>query len=427
MKSEIKVAIVGSGSSYTPELIEGILARAHDTLPITHISMFDVDRRRQGIMAGLTERMINAAGRKIKVDACDDLDRSLAGADFVITQIRVGGMEARHIDETVPLKYGVIGQETTGPGGMFKALRTIPVIVNIAKAVERVCPDAFILNYTNPSGIVTEAVLKHTRAKFIGLCAGIPAIQDEIRQRLAGTFGNLKTYCVGLNHVGFIHRILSDGRDVTRQAIDHLAEQDKRASEDNRDMARMDLARILGAIPIGYVNYFYHQREKIAKAKGQLTRAQQVMGIEKDVFLEAANPSLSRKPDALKRRGGEGYSEITFSFMKAILHNSGEELVASVTNNGAVDMIDNDASVELVCRVDNNGAVPLKTGEIPLAFRALVQSVKAYETLTVDAGMARSRRLALLAFTSNPLVLDIDIASKMLDEMLSAHNLEYVD
>jgi 6-phospho-beta-glucosidase len=158
-----------------------------------------------------------------------------------------------------------------------------------------------------------------------------------------------------------------------------------------------------------------------------LTRAQQVMAIEKDVFLEATSPQLCRKPDALKRRGGDGYSEITFSFIKAILHDTGEELVASVTNNGAVDMIADEASVEVVCRVDKHGATPLKTGEIPLAFRGLVQSVKAYETLTVDAAIARSRRLALLALTANPLVVDIDIASRMLDEMLSAHDLQYVD
>jgi 6-phospho-beta-glucosidase len=425
MNRELKIAIVGSGSSYTPELIEGILARSHDVLPIARIAMVDIDRKRHDIMTGLTQRMIGAAGRKIALDSCQDLKSAVKDADFVITQIRVGGMKSRHLDETIPLKYCIIGQETTGPGGMCKALRTIPVMLDIARTVERVAPQAFILNYTNPSGIVTEAVLKHTNARFIGLCAGIPAIQDEIKQRAATKYPDLKSYCVGLNHVGFIHRIFSAGSDVTKDVIETLAAQDQRGSVDNAEMARMDLARTIGAIPIGYVSYFYHQRAKLEKARGHQTRAQQVMAIEEDVLAEATNPGLSRKPNALKRRGGDGYSEITFAFMEAILHDSGAELVASVMNRGAINMVPDDASVEVVCRVNASGAAPLKTGDIPLAFRSLVQSVKAYESLTVEAAIQRSRRLALQALISNPLVLDIDVAAKMLDEMLTAHHLEY--
>jgi 6-phospho-beta-glucosidase len=422
---DIRICIVGAGSSYTPELIEGILGHTREELPVSHIALTDINRERLDVMAGWTRRALRHSGRDIEVRSGVDLAAMLDGCHFVITQIRVGGMPARHLDESIPLKYGILGQETTGPGGMCKALRTIPPMIEIARAVETTAPEAFILNYTNPSGIVTEAVRNHTRAKLIGLCSGIPGMQRRLQKSLGDRFPRLATYCVGLNHLGFIHKILSAGVDVTREAIDFLAASAAQGGGDNADMAQVRLAQLLGAIPIGYVQYYLFRSKKVKEElAAPKTRAQCIMEIEKEIFREAADPATHTKPKGLKRRGGGGYSAITFQFMKAIHFNRGDELVCSALNQGCVDGLPADASVELVCRVDRQGARPLPVGEIPLAFRGLVQAVKAYETLTVKAAMTGEKRYVKQALLNHPLAGDLDIIEPLVEELCAAHGLE---
>ncbi|MBN1672862.1 MAG: 6-phospho-beta-glucosidase [Kiritimatiellae bacterium] len=417
MSHAITLAIVGAGSSYTPELIAGILDQPHEDLPVRAIRLHDIRSERMDVIAGLARRMVAHQDRDIAIESGTDLEAALAGARFVITQIRVGGMAARRLDEEIPLSYGVLGQETTGPGGMFKALRTIPPMLEIGRAVARVAPDAFILNYTNPSGIVTEAVAKHTRARIIGLCSGMPGIIARLKTQLAARFPNLQVYCVGLNHLGFVHRVLADGRDVTEEALDIAAEQAGDAGE---------LIRLLRAVPISYVHYYLRRRDKLRQARArEKSRAETVMEIEKEVFEQAADPERRTKPPALQKRGGGGYANITFSFMKAILHDTGLELPCTVRNRGAVAGIEHDAGVEIVCRVGKDGPTPLPVGPIPLAFRGLVQAVKAYETLTVRAAVERSRALVIQALLAHPLVGDKDIAVPLADELLQAHNLAF--
>jgi len=426
MSKELSICIVGAGSSYTPELIDGLLAQPGDRLSVGSIRLTDINAERLGIMAGLTERMVRHGGRDVEVRSGTDLDEMLAGADFVVTQIRVGGMDARYLDESIPLKYGVIGQETTGPGGMCKALRTIEPMLAIARTVERVAPEAFVLNYTNPSGIVTEAVTRHTGARFVGLCSGMPAMQAELKRRLADAYPDVRSYCVGLNHLGFIHRILSGEKDVTVEAIERLSAEDANAATDNAEMALVRVARLLGAIPISYVLYYLTRGMRVAQARdADKTRAQQIMAWEEQIFAEAADPKTVGKPEALKHRGGGGYSDVTFATMAAIANDSGQEIAVSTPNRGAIDGIDDDAAVEVVCRVDRSGATPLPVGAIPLTFRGLVQAVKAYETLTVAAAVHRDRRLVNQALLNHPLVGDLDIIEPMMDEMLAAHGLDY--
>lgn len=422
MKSAINIAIVGAGSSYTPELIEGLLALDEQQVPVRELRLHDLDARRLEIMAGWARRVMAHCGRRLVITAGTDLDTQVRGADFVITQIRVGGMDARHLDESIPLKHGIIGQETTGPGGLFKALRTIPPMLEIARTVERVAPEAFILNYTNPSGIITEAVCNHTRARFVGLCSGIPGIQDRICEILGGRWPGIKTYAVGLNHLGFVHRYVADGKDVTAEALELLYEN----SIKEGGIANPELLRLLRAVPISYVNYYFRRGQCVAdaKAKGK-TRAEDIRTIEAKILAQAADPGCVSKPAELCRRGGGGYAAITFRFLRAILHDRGDELTCSVLNRGAVDGIPDDAAVEMVCRVDARGATPLPVGPIPLPFRGLVQAVKAYETLTVRAALERSRSLALQALVSHPLCGDLDVARPLLDEMLMAHRLDY--
>lgn len=421
--NEISLCIVGAGGSYTPEIVEGVLARPD--LGIAELSLTDVSPERLAVMAGLARRMVAAAGRDIAVRESADLAKAATGADFVVTQIRVGGMAARQIDETVPLRYGVIGQETTGPGGMFKALRTIPVMIEVARVIAEVAPKAVILNYTNPSGVVTEAVLNHTRAKLVGLCSSIPLMQARLQALLAPEFGAVEIASVGLNHLGFIHRIAAGEQDVTTEAIAWLA---RTYGGDNALFASaLKIAPLLGAIPVEkYGDLYFHRRAELADMQGaSRTRAQAVMAIEAEVLAEAADPSVHAKPPALIRRGGEGYSGVTFDTLDAILNDRGTRIVMSTLNKGAVCGLPDDVAVETLCQVDARGATALPVGEIPLAYRGLVQAVKAHETLTVQAAVTRSRDIALQALLAHPLVGDLDAAEPMLDELLNAHGLNF--
>lgn len=424
MKRNLSIAIIGAGGSYTPELLDGFLQLDPARLPVTEFRLHDIDAGRLAVMAGLAGRMVRRYGHGAGVKVLDDLEKALEGVDFVITQIRVGGMQARWLDESIPLKYGILGQETTGPGGMFKALRTIPPMLEVARTVERVAPDAFILNYTNPSGIVTEAVTRHSRAKMIGLCSGIPLMIEEIRKNFGADYPDLHAYCVGLNHLGFIHRIVSGKREVTREIIGRMAAGESARGKDADALKQFALE--LGAIPIGYLDYYFHRGQMVRNLQAQeQTRAQQIMEIEKTVFDEAAAPGADRKPAALGARGGGGYSTVTFAAMDAILHDTDAELAVSVPNRGTVDGIGSGEVVEVVCRIGRNGATPIPVGPIPLAFRGLVQAVKAYEVLTVEAAMTRDRRLLKMALLNHPLVGDTDIIDPLLDEMLAAHHLDW--
>jgi 6-phospho-beta-glucosidase len=425
-KEGISICVVGGGSSYTPELVDGLLQQDPAALPVRELRFTDPNAERLAIMAGFTERAVGRAGREVRVLSDVRLAPMAEGVDFVITQVRVGGMKARHLDESIPLKYGLIGQETTGAGGMFKALRTIPHLVEMGRVVAEVAPSAVVLNYTNPSGIIAEAVSKYTGATILGLCSGVPGMQRDLRRRFAERYPDLRLYTVGTNHFGHIYRATSGGREVTVELIEALARQIEGDGSDAEARSRADLVRLLQAYPISYVNYFYHRGRMVAHQQARpMTRAQEIESIEREVLAEAADPQATTKPAALSKRGGGGYSGITFSVLKAILNDTGEEIVCNVPNRGTVEGIEDDAVVEVVCRVDGAGAHPLPVGPIPLAFRGVMQSIKAYETLTVEAAMQRSRRLATLALLNHPLLGDLETIVPLLDEMLAAHGLEF--
>jgi 6-phospho-beta-glucosidase len=429
MSRTISLCIVGAGSSYTPELIDGLLNQPPDRLPVSSIAFTDIDPQRLEIMSCLAQRMILKSGREIAIRHSVSPEKMLEGADFVITQIRAGGMKARFLDESIPLKYGIIGQETTGPGGMFKALRTIPPMLEIARKVAQVAPDAFILNYTNPSGIITEAVTKFTKAKIIGLCSGIPGIQEDVKKKLSRRFPDLQSYCVGLNHLGFIHKFVSKDRDVSHDAIEELKALYIQDKPGNASVSQVRLIELLGAVPIGYVHYYFSRSKRLGEArrayeKGEC-RSQMVMKAEKEILEEATDQKVNYKPRALSRRGGSGYASVTFRAMESLFNDSGDTLATSAVNNGSVDGIEADAVVEVVCRIDKSGAHPLPVGPIPLAFRGIVQAVKTYETLTIGASVSGDRRLALQAMLNHPLMGDLDICEPLFDEMCAAHALTF--
>lgn len=425
MKETMKVCVVGAGSNYTPELVKGIINQSQEELPIREIALTDIDEKRLDIMAGLAERMIKASDKDIKIVKTTDIKKATTGIDFAISQIRVGGVEARIKDEKIPLKYKTLGQETTGAGGMFKALRTIPEMLKISDAIAANSPDAILLNYTNPSGIVTEAITKYSKVNMIGLCSGIPAMQSKIKEVLEKFYPQISSRCVGLNHLGFIHQIFSGTRNVTEEAIAKYLEIND-GVVDNGALSMEELNRNINAIPIGYANYYFHRKQKVLDCiNGEKTRGEQISLIQKDVFAEAADINCNSYPAALAKRGGGGYSDVTFDCLKSIWHDRSDQLACSVPNNGAVKGIEDNAVVEVVCNIDRKGATPLVVGEIPLAYRGIVQSVKAYETLTVEAAVKKDKNLIYQALLNHPLVGDINDIEPMVDELLKAHNLNF--
>jgi len=409
----MKLVLIGAGSSYTPELIDGLIQH-YDALPFDEVALMDVDAERLEILAGLTKRMIARAALPVTVTHTTDRRAALTDAYFVNCLIRVGGMEARIQDERIPLRYGIIGQETTGPGGMMKALRTIPVMLALADDIVEICPDAWLINYTNPSGIMAEALGRHSRVRFVGLCSGPHEWSAKILQRMGVSADRATVDWLGLNHLGFAVRITVDGRDETERAIEAVADH---WAVDG------DLIRTLGAIPASYLQYYYHHERLVEDhlQPDHRTRGEIVQEIEADLLRQYADPELDRKPELLQKRGGGGYADVAFATMRAIAHNTGDRQIVQVLNRGALDGLPDDASVEVPCVLDQTGPHPIRLGEIPIQIRGLIQAVKAYEQLTVDAAVRGSRRIALQALMAHPLVRDWQTASTLLDALLVAN------
>ena len=409
----MKLVIFGGGSSYTPELISGIIENRGD-LPFREVCLTDIDERRLEILAGLSQRMLAHAGLPTTVTATTDRRKALESATFVNGLIRVGGMDARIVDERIPVKHGIGGQETTGPGGMMKALRTIPVMLALAADMAEVCPEAWLINYTNPSGIISEALGRYGRARYVGLCSGPNSWIAQILGLMDADPSHAHVDWVGLNHLGFATRVLVDGKDVTAEAVDAVADHWKIDGE---------WIRALGFIPASYLGHYYHHTRMVQQARvpGHQTRGEQVKVIEAELLRQYADPALSERPALLSKRGGRGYSEAAIGAMRAIRHNTGERQILQVLNQGAVDGIPDDASVEIACTVDSAGPRPIRFGEIPLPIRGLIQAVKTYESLTVQAAVEGSKRIAMQALMAHPMVPSWEVAKPLMDELLDAN------
>lgn len=429
--NKLKMAIIGGGSSYTPELIEGIIEK-HKELPITELVLVDIKdgKHKLDIITGLSKRMIKASGLNIKLNATYDLDEALKDASYVVTQFRVGGLKARSLDERIPISYDMIGQETTGAGGFAKALRTIPVVLDIARRMERLCPDAWLINFTNPSGMVTEAVLNHTSIRSIGLCNVPINMKMSLVDELDTTIDDIYCEFIGLNHLSWIQRVFVEGKDVTASLFEDTKKRESVVANVPEVDGAEELIKSLRLIPSPYLNYFYFEKFMVQEEKesintGKGSRAEQVMAIEEDLFKLYESEELSEKPSQLSERGGSLYSEAAISLIESIHTNSGKMHVLNVINNGAVRDLNDDAVIETNCVVTNSGARPIVSGFLPAQVKGLVQSVKNYEQLTIEAVVEGSKDKALLALMSNPLVHGADIAKQILNDILDAHG-EYV-
>jgi 6-phospho-beta-glucosidase len=423
----MKIAIIGGGSSYTPELIEGLILR-RDLLPISHVALVDVPAGEEKLrtIRDLTCRMFEKANLPVQVTAGYDRREALKDCSYVITQFRVGRLEARAKDESIPLKYNTLGQETTGPGGFAKALRTIPVILDIARDMEALCPDAWLVNFTNPSGIITEAVLKHTAIRSIGLCNAPINMYRNLVSKLQLTEEAVSIRYVGLNHLSWISRIYVHGQDKTNALFSDPDFASYAASLMGGQTGNQEIARIMKLIPSYYLNYFYNDRISVEKERkaiqeGKGTRADQVMAVEKELFELYANPDLKEKPAQLSQRGGALYSEAALSLIQSLHNNEGKMHIVNVMNQGAISDLPGDCVVETNCLVDKTGARPIASGPLPSCVASLTKTVKDYEQLTIQAAVTGCRDTAYLALLNHPLVHSAADALHLLHALLDAH------
>jgi len=426
---KLKVVTIGGGSSYTPELIDGFIKR-YAELPVTDYYLLDIEEGKEKleIVGKLAQRMVAEAGLPMNIHLTLDREEALKDADFVTTQLRVGFLDARINDEKIPLKYGVLGQETTGPGGFMKAQRTIPVLLDICKDMERWCPNGWLINFTNPAGIVTEAIPRHSAIRTIGICSGANSMMMDIAKAYGVQKSDVYARIIGLNHLIFADQIFLKGEDYTDDFIEKLAEGSANNSLKNIPDIGFSarFARALHMYPISYLKYYFLTREmtdaalRDANTKG--TRGEQTREIEQRLFTLYQDPHLAHKPKELEQRGGAWYSDTACSIISAIYNDKKEIHVVNVPNRGTTPDLPDHVTLETNAMIDRNGAHPLAYGRLPVKIRGLIQSVKAYEELTVEAAVTGNYDTALLALSVNPLVPSAAAAEQILNEYLEVNH-----
>ena len=421
----MKIAVIGGGSSYTPELMEGIINHK-DSLPVTEVVLIDIPEGQEkvSINTAFAKRMAEKAGLPISVRYTLDRREGLKDASFVIAQIRVGGLDAREKDERIPLKYDVIGQETTGPGGFFKALRTIPVMLSICRDMEEVCKDAWLINFTNPSGIITEAILKNTKVKCIGLCNVSINMRYDAAERLSVSPDELDCRFIGLNHLSVMNHAYYQGKDRILDAV-NVENKESVVKNIKKDEEMDAVARELGCLLSPYMQYFYTEKEALQHEKMEAigltgTRAAQVKEVEKNLFECYKDINLREKPAALAKRGGARYSMAAICLIDSIYNDTNDVQVVDVFNNGIIPQLPDDVVIEVNCRIGRNGAAPLAS-DVPASVLGLIGQVKAYEEYTIEAAITGDRNKALIALLNNPLIHDVRDAKGILNELLEAH------
>jgi 6-phospho-beta-glucosidase len=409
----VKIAVIGGGSTYTPELVSG-LARERDRLDVAELVLQDVDGDRLEVVGGLAARMLERHGFGGRLALTRDLDRALDGAQFVLVQLRVGGQEARLRDETVPLACGCVGQETTGAGGLAKALRTVPVVLEIAaRTRERGAPGAWIVDFTNPVGIVTRALLDHGH-RAVGLCNVAITLQRRFAGLLGVEPGRVVVDQVGLNHLTWVRAVHVDGADMLPGLIESHGET---LAAEVGIAAR--LIRELGVLPSYYLRYFYAHDEVVAAQLEEQPRAAVVAEIERRLLELYRDPELTEKPALLEQRGGAYYSEAAVGLVGALVNGDGSVHEVDVRNNGALEGLADDDVVEIPVRVGASRFEPLPQAPLAPELLGLVQHVAAYERLAVEAAVTRDPVVVHKALLTHPLIGQDALAEQLADALLA--------
>jgi len=404
----MKLAVIGAGSTYTPELVSHL-----SRLDVDELALHDVDAERLEIVGALAGRMLEREGFAGGVLRTMDLDAALDGAAFVLVQIRVGGQQARLRDETVPLRCGCIGQETTGAGGFAKAMRTVPVVLELAeRVVERAEPDAWIVDFTNPVGIVTRALLDAGH-RAVGLCNVAITFQRLFARRLDVAPARVLVDQVGLNHLTWIRAVQLDGRDVLPELL---------AEHGDEIAAEIELPRSvlddLGAIPSYYLHYFYAHDRVLAEQQDGVPRAQTVAEIERELLQMYRDPNLTEKPALLEQRGGAFYSEAAVGLVESLTSDDGAIHIVDTRNAGTLAGLADDDVVEVPARVTSKGAVPIPQAPLAPELLGLVQHVAAYERLAAEAAVTRDTVTARKALLAHPLIGQVELVDGLLDALI---------
>jgi 6-phospho-beta-glucosidase len=415
-----KVAVVGGGSTYTPELVDG-LCDHEDRMVVDDLVLLDPDEHRREVVGGLSERILRARGWSGAFSTTADPDAALEGADFVVVQLRIGGQAARRIDETLPVGFGCLGQETVGAGGLAKALRTVPVVLDLAeRTAARANPGAWFVDFTNPVGIVTQALLDDGH-RAVGLCNVAIWAQRRIGHYLAVDPDSVSVEHVGLNHLTWVRSARiggADGDDVLPGLFDRFGPELELESG-----APLEALKLQGALPSYYVHYYYAHDAELSqqKASGYRPRADVVAELETKLLEEYRDPGLTSRPDALSYRGGAFYSLAAVRLMASLHAGTGDVQVVDMRNDGAVPGLTDDAVVETTAVVDADGAHPVPQRALAPEMIGLVQHVKAYERLAVRAARSGSRDDVVRALLANPIVGQFPLAAELADELLSAN------
>ncbi|ALC29907.1 MULTISPECIES: 6-phospho-beta-glucosidase [Streptomyces] len=418
----MKLAVVGGGSTYTPELIDGF-ARLRDTLPVEELVLVDPAADRLELVGGLARRIFAKQDHAGKITTTTDLDAGVAGADAVLLQLRVGGQAARNQDETWPLECGCVGQETTGAGGLAKALRTVPVVLDIAERVRRTNPDAWIIDFTNPVGIVTRALLQAGH-KAVGLCNVAIGFQRKFARLLEVEPGQVHLDHVGLNHLTWELGVRLGGPDGENVLPKLLAEHGDTIADDLH-MSRKLVDR-LGVVPSYYLRYFYAHDEVVRELGTKPSRAAEVAAMEKELLEMYGDPALDEKPELLAKRGGAFYSEAAVDLAASLLGGGGSPVqVVNTYNKGTLPFLPDDAVIEVQARVGHDGAVPLAVPALDPLYAGLIANVTAYEDLALEAALRGGRDRVFKALLSHPLIGQYDQAEQLTDRLI-AHNREHL-
>jgi 6-phospho-beta-glucosidase len=415
----LKLAVVGGGSTYTPELVDG-LARLADDVKVTELVLVDPDQARLDVVGPVSERIMRRYGHPARLRWTSDLDDGLDGAGAVVVQLRIGGQAARQRDETWPQEYGCIGQETTGAGGLAKALRTVPVVLDIAERTRRrALGDAWIIDFTNPVGIVTRALLDAGH-RAIGLCNVAIGFQREFARLLGVPPERVALDHVGLNHLTWERAALVDGTDALPGLI--AAHGEEIAAHTGLPAS---VLADLGAVPSYYLHYFCEHDAAVAEQRDQPTRAEQVAAIERELLELYADPALDRKPELLTHRGGAFYSEAAVALLASLVGDARDRQVVNVRNTGTLPFLDDDAVIEVPAVVGSGGAEPVRVAPLAPLMRGLVAHVSAYEELAVEAALKGGRDRVRAALLAHPLVGQYELAGRLADRLI-AENARYL-
>jgi 6-phospho-beta-glucosidase len=416
----VKLAIVGGGSTYTPELIDGF-ARLRDTLPLEELWLVDPDETRLGLVAGVSRRMFARAGHPGRIETSTSLEAGVANADAVLIQLRIGGQDARRGDETWPHEAHCIGQETTGPGGLAKALRTVPVVLRAADAVRRFAkPGAWIVDFTNPVGIVTRALLQEGH-RAVGLCNVAIGFQRRFARMFEVAPDEVALGHAGLNHLTWIRSVSVGGTDRLPglfERIDELSQEVELPAH---------LLELLGAVPSYYLRYYYAHDEVLDEQLHEPSRADAVQQVERELLALYADESVDTKPEALERRGGAFYSEAAIELLSGLVRDTGETRVVNLRNDGTLPFLPDDHVIEVPARVTARGVEALPVAPFADDIRGLISAVAGYERLALDAALHGGRDRVLRAMQAHPLVLQYARAEKLTDLLLqnNAQHLEW--